>query len=171
MLGIVSSRRCRLALQRVGVVKTSQAFVSRTSDMSSFPSGRSFLQAALDAISRAGLAPVDMRYFPAQEVAPASYCQRRGREGDVYVAVAGLRYGSLVPDQNVSYTEAEFDEATLAGRPRLVFLLRDNAELPAEMQDADRAAIDGFRQRLRQAGLIVSEFTSADGLNLPSFKH
>src|SRR4051794_27075064 len=41
-----------------GMVKTSQVFVSRTSDMAGFPPGRSFVQAVHDAVGRAGLAAV-----------------------------------------------------------------------------------------------------------------
>ena len=48
------------------VVLTNQVFVSHTSDMARFPAGRSFVQAALDGIGRAGMAAVDMRYFPAR---------------------------------------------------------------------------------------------------------
>ena len=104
---------------------TGQVFVSHTSDMAQFPEGRSFVQAALDAVSRAGMAPVDMRYFAARDGRPAEYCRRRVRECEVYVAVIGFRYGSMVPGEAVSYTELEFDEASAAGLPRLAFLLDD----------------------------------------------
>lgn len=57
---------------------TGQVFVSHTSDMARFPAGRPFVQAALDAVVRAGMAPVDMRYFAARDGQPADYCQARG---------------------------------------------------------------------------------------------
>jgi tetratricopeptide (TPR) repeat protein len=149
---------------------TSQVFVSRTPDMARFPCGRSFVQAVLDAVNRAGLAAVDMGYFAAREGQPADYCQQRVRDCEIYLAVVGLRYGSLVPGEDVSYTELEFLEATNAGRPRLVFLLDETAELPAELIDTDRTAVDGFRQRLRDAGLIVVTFSSPEGLELAVFQ-
>jgi tetratricopeptide (TPR) repeat protein len=150
-------------------MQTGQVFVSHTSGMAAFPASRSFVHAAIDAVARAGLAPVDMRYFAAREGQPADYCQQRVRDSDIYIAVVGFRYGSLVPGETVSYTELEFTEATIAGLPRLVFLLDESADAPAGLVDADRTAVDRFRQRLREAGLICTSFTTVDGLELAAF--
>ncbi len=114
--------------------------------MAQFPEGRSFVQAVLDAVNRAGMAPVDMRYFAAREGEPADYCRQRVRECETYVVVIGFRYGMMVPGEAVSYTELEFDEASVAGLPRLVFMLDGTADLPAVLADADRGAVEGFRQ-------------------------
>ena len=149
-------------------MRTGQVFVSHTSDMAEHPAGRSFVQATLDAVNRAGMAPVDMRHFPAQDETPADYCQRRARECEVYVAVVGFRYGSIVPDERFSYTELEFEAATAAGIPRLIFLLDETVN--SADPGADSAGLAGqFRQRLRAAGLIVRTFRSADGLELEIF--
>ena len=151
-----------------GVMKTGQVFVSHTSDMARFPRARPFVQAALDGVARAGLAPVDMRYFAARDGRPADYCRRRVSECEVYAAVIGLRYGSLVPGEAVSYTELEFAAASDAGLPRLVFLL-DEAACPVDLGEADRGRAEEFRQRLRDSGLVVRTFRSADGLELEVF--
>ena len=137
--------------------------------MAAFPEGGPFVQAVLDAVGRAGMIPVDMRYFAAREGPPADYCQRRVHSCEIYIAVVGFRYGSLVPGKAVSYTELEFEEATATGLPRLVFLLDDAVSPPADLADADRGQVQGFRQRLREAGLIVRVFTSAAGLELEVF--
>ena len=150
-------------------MQTGQVFVSHTSDMAQLPEGRSYVQAVLDAVSRAGMAPVDMGYFAARDGRPADYCRARVRECEVYVAVVGFRYGSVVPGHAVSYTELEFDEASAAGLPRLVFLLDGTGDLPGVLADADRAAVEGFRQRLRDAGLMVRGFASETGLELEVF--
>jgi hypothetical protein len=149
-------------------VKTGQVFVSHTSDMDWFPEDRSFTQAALDAVSRAGMAPIDMRHFSAREGSPADYCRERVCECEIYVAVVGLQYGSVVPGEEVSFTELEFEQATAAGVPRLVFLL-DEAAFPHAPSDTDRGLVNRFRQRLHNAGLIVRTFTSADRLELEVF--
>jgi tetratricopeptide (TPR) repeat protein len=150
-------------------METGQVFVSHTSDMAAFPPDRSFVQAVLAAVSRAGLAPVDMQYFPAREGQPAEYCRQRVRECEIYVAVVGFCYGSIVPGEAVSFTELEFQEASAAGRRRLVFLLDDSVDPPAGLADADRTAVARFRQRLREAGLVVRSFTTGDGLELEVF--
>src|SRR5262249_12829891 len=68
-----------------------------------------------------------------------------------------------------SYTELEFHEATVAGKPRLVFLLDKPVDLPPELVDADTRAVGEFRKRLREAGLLVATFTSAEDLELKTF--
>jgi len=145
---------------------TSQVFVSHTSDMERIPAGRSFVQAVLDGIGRAGLAAVDMRHFAAREGAPVEYCRHRVRECEFYVAVIGFRYGSLVPGTELSYTEAEFQEAGAAGKLRLVFLLDQDARVSEDSADNDRSAVERFRARLDQAGLIRATFTTAADLEL-----
>ena len=149
-------------------MRTGQVFISHTSDMARFPEHRPFVQAALDAVGRAGMAPVDMRHFAARDGSPAEYCRQRVRECEIYVAVVGFQYGSPVHGEDVSYTELEFRSASLEGLPRLVFLL-DEAACPLAFRDADRRLVDGFRQQLRDAGLIVRSFTSGDGLELEIF--
>jgi lysophospholipid acyltransferase (LPLAT)-like uncharacterized protein len=123
----------------------------------------------MDAVARAGMTPVDMRYFAASDGQPAEYCRMRVRECEIYVAVVGFNYGSMVPGEAVSYTEMEFQAASAAGLPRLVFLQEEAADSPIGLADLDRRPVEGFRRRLRDAGLVVRAFTSDAGLELEVF--
>lgn len=150
-----------------------RVFLSHTSELRQFPVGWSFIDAAEAAVIRVGDAVADMAYFPARDESPAGYCQAAVTDCDVYVGVVGLRYGTLVPDRpEVSHTELEFETATEAGLPRLVFLLDEDAVLPipaSKLTDADpdlRARQRAFREHVMDAGVMVARVASPEQLEL-----
>jgi tetratricopeptide (TPR) repeat protein len=150
-----------------------RVFLSHTSELREFPPGRSFVAAAEAAVSRAGDAIADMAYFTARDDKPAGYCQDRVRGCDVYVGLIGLRYGTPVRDQlEVSYTELEFQTATEAGLPRLIFLLDEDAAVPippGRLLDGDlglQARQRVFRARLLDSGVMAGKFASPEQLEL-----
>jgi hypothetical protein len=146
-------------------------FLSHTSELRAFPAeGKSYVVEAERAIAAAGHVIVDMADFPAADQPAAQVCVEQVRGCEVYVGVLGTRYGSPVPDRpEVSYTELEFDTATAAGMPRLVFLLDTAAAdvgIPlAELIDyrfGDRQ--DVFRRRVQGSGLVTQSFANPDQL-------
>jgi hypothetical protein len=138
-----------------------RVFLSHTAELRAYPPGASFVAAAERAVARAGDAVVDMAYFSARDDKPADYCIRRVRAAQVYVGLIGFRYGSPVRDRPTeSYTELEFDTATQAAIPRLIFLLDDNAAVPYR-QFHDSTYIDRqemFRRRLLELGTVCGQF-------------
>jgi tetratricopeptide (TPR) repeat protein len=148
-------------------------FLSHTGELREFPPGRSFVAAAEAAVSRAGDAIGDMAYFAARDAQPADYCEAQVRECDVYVGLVGLRYGSPVRDRpEVSYTELEFDTATEAGKPRLVFLIDEDAAVPippGRLLDRDpelQARQRAFRDKVLNAGVLAAKFASPEQLEV-----
>jgi SOS-response transcriptional repressor LexA len=136
-----------------------RVFLSHTSELRNLPKGgRSFVDAAEQAVIRAEGKITDMQYFTAREDKPADYCREQLQLADVYVGIIGFRYGSPVRDDpDRSYVELEFDTATERGLPRLIFLLDEEADLrlPAEyLKDPDierEARQRAFRARLKES--------------------
>jgi tetratricopeptide (TPR) repeat protein len=149
-----------------------RVFVSHTSELRDYPVGESYVARVERAISATGHVVVDMRDFPAENRPPAQVCVDRVRECDVHVGLLGTRYGSPVRDRTeVSYTQLEFQTATDAEKPRLVFLLDTDAAdvgIPlSRLIDREYGVRqDAFRQRVRDSGLTTLSFASPAELQL-----
>jgi multiple sugar transport system substrate-binding protein len=134
-------------------------FLSHTSELREHPEGRSFVAAAEAAAIRAGHAVTDMGYFPACDSEPGDHCTAMVARADVYVGIIGLRYGMPVRGRpELSHTELEFEAATACGLPRLVFLVREDAQslLPEGQSPEHRARQEAFRLRLCDAGVTIA---------------
>jgi len=151
-----------------------RVFLSHTEELSRLPEPESFVRAAQDAVLRAGDAVIEMRYFGARDEMPESVCRRKVRRADVFVLIAGMQYGSTVPERpDLSYCELEFNEATDAGLSRLVFLVDDGLDGPSDQfRDGGRTDVrqQRFRRRLVSSGLCAATVDGSEELATAVFQ-
>ncbi|MCY1136832.1 FxSxx-COOH system tetratricopeptide repeat protein [Actinoplanes sp. Pm04-4] len=136
-----------------------RVFLSYSSDLLAHPAGRDFASAAERAVTRANCSFVHTEGHGGPRLA------EQIDAADVYVGLAGSRYGSPAEDDPTrSYAEIEFDAASSQKPPltRLVFLF------------ADRSGTDSrqrvFQRRLRESGLVVAEVTDLYELETALFE-
>jgi Domain of unknown function (DUF4062) len=120
----------------------------------------------LDGIRRLQLRHDSMEFFGARTEAPIETCLEEVRRSDVIVVIVGLRYGSLVPGTDVSFSEAEYNEAHHLRKPCLVYIRDEDVPiLPRhfESNPTNVARLRTFKARLRDRHTIAS-FQSASDL-------
>ncbi|MEF8731271.1 MAG: TIR domain-containing protein [Candidatus Accumulibacter meliphilus] len=89
----------------------------------------------LDAIRRLKLQHDSMEYFGARAEQPIETCLQEVRASDVLVVMVGHRYGSVVPESGISYSEAEYSEGFRLKKPCLIYMRDDNVPiLPRHME-------------------------------------
>jgi hypothetical protein len=106
-----------------------------------------------------------MELFPATDQQQLEYIKKVIDRSDYYVVIVAGRYGSIAND-NVSYTEKEFEYARSKGVPILAFLhgAPDKIEVGKTDKDTDQAKrLDEFRAKLR-SGRIVEFWSDANDL-------
>lgn len=135
-------------------------FLSHAGELRDLPEPRSFVTAVAAAVQHAGDVLVDVTHLSADPPARATVAG-----SDVFVLLAGFRYGTPVPDRpELSYAEHEFDVAGELGIPRLVFLLSDRVRGTARLFVDPRygARQIAFRARLRDSGSVTADVDSPD---------
>ncbi|WP_432560171.1 DUF4062 domain-containing protein [Granulicoccus sp. GXG6511] len=111
----------------------------------------SYRARVIQVVRRYGFEPVFMEEFTPDRRPPASYCRELVQGCDAMVLLVAHRYGSLVPGEDRSYTELEYDTAIeLPDVDLMAWIVDDNCPWrPAEIDQADdRDRLERFKQKL-----------------------
>ena len=98
-----------------------------------------------------------MELFAAQDCPPLDVCLDALENSDVYVGLIGKLYGSSPPGRRLSYTELEYNRALELDMEKLVVVMRDDANVPANFveQDPDQLTrLSRFRNRVTKQNTV-----------------
>jgi hypothetical protein len=116
-------------------------------------------------LAKAGYIASGMELFPATDQQQFEYIKRVIDRCDYYIVIVAGRYGSLDED-NVSFTEKEFDYARSKGIPVLAFLHAAPEGLPVSKTDNDKILaqqLESFKSKLK-TGRMVDFYTNTSDL-------
>jgi hypothetical protein len=94
-------------------------------------------QGVLDAIQRLKLQHDSMEFFGARADQPIETCLQEVRASDILVVIVGHRYGSVVANLGVSYSEAEYSEGYGQKKPCLVYMRDENVPILPRLMERD----------------------------------
>jgi len=102
--------------------------------------------AILDAIQRLQLIHDSMEFFGARPERPIETCLAEVRKSNIMVVIVGRKYGSIVPGQGISYSEAEYREAQRLALPCLVYILKGESRATSQRSELERSALGEFER-------------------------
>jgi hypothetical protein len=114
-------------------------------------------------IRRFGDLDVAMEHYAAGEIRPLDRCLQDVANCDVYVGIFAWRSGFVPDGYTESITELEYAQAERLKKPRLIFLLDEDAPWPPKWIDKDRTSIERLRARVSNA-TVAAFFKTEDGL-------
>lgn len=123
-------------------------------------------EGVLDAIRRLKLQHDSMEFFGARAEQPIETCLQEVRVSDVLVVIVGHRYGSIVPELGISYSEAEYSEGFRLNKPCLVYMRDENVPiLPKHMErDSEKLKLLEKWKQLLQSRHTVASFQDGSRL-------
>lgn len=134
--------------------KKYQVFVSST-----YEDLKTERQAAISCLLDMNCIPVGMEQFPASSLSQWEYIKKMIDMSDYYLLIVAGKYGSIDPEENISYTEKEYRYAVDKGMPVLAFLHGNIDELPVNKvgaTDDERQRVKRFHDNVKNAGRLVN---------------
>ena len=124
-------------------------------------------QAAISCLLDLNCIPVGMEQFPASSLSQWEYIKKMIDMSDYYLLIVAGKYGSIDPEENISYTEKEYRYAIHKKMPILAFLHKNIDSLPAikvGATDEERERVKNFHNTVKEAGRLVDFYSNEDEL-------
>ncbi|MFN8378112.1 MAG: DUF4062 domain-containing protein [Anaerolineae bacterium] len=126
-------------------------------------------RAVLDALRRADHDVEAMEFYVAEDNRPLERCLEDVSQCDLYVGIVAWWYG-YQPDRDnpdrLSITRLEYERAVSEGKPRLLFLTKDDAHWPVDLIEVARwSELSEFRNKIK-ADRLIAQFSTTDELVL-----
>ena len=107
--------------------------------------------------------PIGMEMFSAEDEDQWEIIRRTIEISDYYILILGLRYGSKAED-DVSFTEKEYEYALEKGIPILAFILDDSVSLSKDRRDDNLLKINSFRAKVLKNSKMSQFWKTIDEL-------
>ena len=124
-------------------------------------------QAAISCLLDMNCIPVGMEQFPASSLSQWEYIKKMIDMSDYYLLIVAGKYGSIDPEENISYTEKEYRYAIHKKMSILAFLHKNIDSLPAikvGATDEERERVKNFHNTVKEAGRLVDFYSNEDEL-------
>ena len=124
-------------------------------------------QAAISCLLDMNCIPVGMEQFPASSLSQWEYIKKMIDMSDYYLLIVAGKYGSIDPEENISYTEKEYRYAIHKKMPILAFLHKNIDSLPAikvGATDEERERVKNSHNTVKEAGRLVDFYSNEDEL-------
>jgi hypothetical protein len=122
-------------------------------------------EAVMDAILRLQLQHDSMEFFGARADRPIETSLEEVRNSDILLVIVGHKYGTLVPELEISYSEAEYNEGYSLDKPCLVYLRSENAPvLPKDIErDPEKVLLlEAWKNKLQERHTVAAFKASED---------
>jgi len=116
-------------------------------------------EGVLDAIRRLKLQHDAMEFFGARTQQPIETCLEEVRASDVLVVIVGHRYGTIVPELGISYSEAEYREGFRLNKPCLVYMRDEGVPILPRYMERDPEKLrqlENWKQTLQSRHTVAA---------------
>jgi HEAT repeat protein len=125
-----------------------------------------FRESVMTTIRQLDAIDVAMEHFGARDEHPKDECLRLIKEdSDIFIGIYAHRYGFIPQGDNISLTEAEYNEATVVGLPRLIYIINDSTPwIPSLIDQGNSATLLKVLKDKLKANHICAFYSNKDDL-------